>query len=326
MEILVVGCGYTGGRLAARLVREGLPVAGTTRDPARAEELRAEGIRPLVLDLRAEGALETLARRSSASEGFTACFWLVPPVTPAAPEGVEAAARALELFRPPPGRFVYVSSTSVYGDRGGEWVDEDSTPNPDSEAGAARLAAERKVLAAGHGRGIQTCVARVAGIYGPDRTLAEALRSGRYQVVEESEAWSNRIHVDDLVEALMAMARRGRDGRIYNVCDDRPHRPAEYAGLTASLIDVEVPRITEEDARASYAPSRLARKLGSKRVSNRRLREELGVELRYPSFREGVPAALAARPATRRITPSVRPGSPPSPRPPRPPTPPPPSS
>lgn len=286
-RVLVVGCGYTGRRLARRLLEAGQDVAGTTRDRERAASLRAEGIRPLVLDVEEEDAAARLGE-----EAPHACYYLVPPL-----EGApEAAARAAEAVGGAAlEAFVYASSTSVYGDRGGERVDETADPAPDSPAGEARLEAERSLLEQAELPGPRARIGRIAGIYGPGRSLEDAIAAGRYHLVEGTEAWSNRIHVEDLVTALVAVWRRGEDGRVYNLSDDEPHRSADFARRVAELAGLELPTITLEEARRRYSADRLARKLGSKRVSNRRLREELGVELLYPTYREGLAALFGGR-------------------------------
>lgn len=291
MRILVLGCGYTGERLGLRLLAEGHEVHGTTRSRERAAALAAAGIRPLRLDAGRPGDI-----RRAAETAPELAFHLIPPPgrEPPRPPDRDPAADLLAAIPAPRLRcFVYVGSTSVYGDRGGEWVDETTPPRPDSPLGGARLAAEEAVRRVAEERhGGRARFARVAGIYGPGRTLAESIREGRYHVLEDAPAWSNRIHVDDLVEALRAIALRGRDGEVYNLADGRPHRSAEYAHLVAGLIGAEPATITEREARERYGADRLARKLSSKRVSSRKMREELGVEPRYPDIRAGVPAAL----------------------------------
>ncbi len=318
-EALVVGCGYTGLRLARLLLEEGHEVVGTTRDPDRAERLADVGVRPLLVDLATDEGVRTLA-----SESPDVCFHLVPPVAPAGgrartddgdadaagsaaggdgsdgeadgslpddgPLAVERVIRALR--RAPLEAFVYGSSTGVYGDRGGDWVDESDVPRPDSPAGRRRLAAERAVLRCGWEWDCRPRIGRIAGIYGPDRVLLDAIRSGRYHVVEGLDAWTNRIHVDDLARGLAAVWRGGENGRVYDLADGHPHRSSDFARLVADLAGLELPTLTREEARERYSEKRWARKAGSKRVRGRRLREELGVEPRYPSYREGVPAAL----------------------------------
>lgn len=285
-EVLIVGCGYTGLRLGSRLVGAGHRVVGTTRSPGRAARLEAAGVEALVLDLGSPGAAGALARKSP-----EVVFHLAPPVGEEPGAEIERLVRV--LGRAPLETFIYASSTSVYGDRGGQAVDASSLPRPDSAGGRARLATERRVLEAGWTFDARPRIARIGGIYGPGRTLREAIREGRYHVIEGVEAWSNRIHIDDLVEGLVAIWRRGENGRIYDLVDDEPHPSGDFARLVADLCGLDLPSLTLGEARAAYGAERLARKLASKRVSNRRLREELGVDLRYPSYREGLPAALA---------------------------------
>lgn len=291
-DVLIVGCGYTGRRLGKRLLAEGHHVVGTTRDRSKAVALAETGVHPRILDVTVP---ETVRELASAAPDV--CFYLAPPGSregggeTGPGEGVAAVIRTLR--RAPMEAFVYVSSTSVYGDRGGEWVAESDPPRPDSRTGRARLEAERTVLRVGAAHDARPRIVRPAGIYGPGRTLRRRIEEGRYHLVEGIEAFSNRVHVEDLVTSLVAAWRRGSPERLYNACDDRPHPTSEYGRLHAEALGVELPRISLPEARERYSEERMARKLASKRVSNRRLREELSVELRYPTVAEGVPAALA---------------------------------
>lgn len=288
MRALIAGCGYTGLRLAARLLSDGLEVVGTVCTPANISRLEGAGITPLLVD--ADDSDSTLGLERVAPD---VCFFLIPPAPLAEDAASARLSRVMEALRRAPLEcFVYASSTAVYGDRGDETVSESDLPRPDSAKGKARLAAERTVLELGWRLDSRPRVARIAGIYGPGRTLGPAIREGRYQLIAGRESWSSRIHVDDLVTALIAVWRAGASGRLYNLCDDQPHRSSEYARLTASLLGLDLLEISEEGARSLYPADRLARVLASRKVSNRRIREELGVRPRYPSFREGLPAAL----------------------------------
>lgn len=290
-DALILGCGYTGIRLGRRLRDEGHDVTGTTRSEDRAARLEEAGLRSLRLDVTDPDGLRKLEEQAP-----DVCFYLIPPVRRQEDgertylDPTEDVVKALR--RAPLEAFVYGSSTSVYGDRGGDRVDENAIPRPDSSLGRARLEAERSILRCGWEWDCRPRIGRISGIYGPGRTMRRYIASGRYHVIEDADPWSNRIHVDDLVTGLVAIWRRGENGRVYNLVDDEPHHSAEFAGLVAELLGVEIPTITVAEARQRYSESRLARKLGSKRVSNRRLREELEVELEHPTFREGVPAAL----------------------------------
>lgn len=284
---LIVGCGYAGQRLAARLVAEGCAVAGTTRNLERATRLESGGVRPLVGELTDRELLREMDRF-----GPEVVFYFVPP----ADEGDSDLRRVLKATaRAPLEAFVYASSTSVYGDRNGDWVDETTTPRPEGAAAEARQAAERVVVGAGWDYQTPTRVCRITGIYGPGRTLRRLLEVGDYLLIEGRDTWVNRIHVDDLVSGLIAAWRRGGDGRVYNLADDEPHRASEFAILAARLHSLPRPEwVSEEEAARRLSERRLRRKAGSKRVRNRRLHEELRVELRYPNYREGLRAAIVS--------------------------------
>jgi nucleoside-diphosphate-sugar epimerase len=282
---LIVGCGYAGVRLAGRLIETGCAVVGTTRSEARGVELERMGVRPLVGDLTERQVLRELDRL-----GPEVVFYFVPP----AEEGEDPLGKVLAATaRAPLEAFVYASSTSVYGDRGGEWVDETDLARPEGRSAEARLAAERVVIGAGWSYQTPTRVCRITGIYGPGRTLRGLLKRGDYLLIRDADTWVNRIHVDDLASGLVAAWRRGGDSRVYNLVDDEPHRALEFACLAADLHGLPRPRwVDEGEAAERLSDSRLRRKTGSKRVRNRRMREELGVKLRYPTFREGLPAAI----------------------------------
>lgn len=288
MKALIAGCGYSGLRLARRLIADGIEVVGTVRDPRGVPALEALGIRSLLMDAdddRSVRSLETVAP--------DVCWCLIPPAPlERDPDAGRVTRIVTALRRAPLECFVYASSTGVYGDRRGDPVDESTVPRPDSPKGSARLASERKLLELGWRLDSRVRIARIGGIYGPERTLGPAIRAGRYVLIAGRDSWTSRIHVDDLAAALVAIWRAGANGRVYNVCDDEPHLSSDHARLTASLLGLDLQEVSEEEARTLYAPDRLARRLASRRVSNRRLREELEVELAYPTYREGVPASL----------------------------------
>jgi nucleoside-diphosphate-sugar epimerase len=285
---LIVGCGYTGLRLAARLqaMRFDGPIVGTTRSEERSGELAAVGVEPLVGGLTEREAL----RRIERLDPRLVVYFVPPRLSGEDPlPGVLRALKgsALEAF-------LYASSTSVYGDRGGDWVDETSEVRPDSLTAKARHAAEQRVLEAVKAWGVAARVCRITGIYGPGRTLRRALESGDYVLIEGHDAWVNRVHVEDLVSGLVAAWKRGRDGAVYNLTDDEPHRASDFANLAARLHGLPAPNwVGRYEASQRLSEQRLRRKLDSKRVRNQPLREELSVTLEYPSFRTGLPAAVS---------------------------------
>jgi nucleoside-diphosphate-sugar epimerase len=283
---LVLGCGYVGQRIGKRLSEMGLRVVGSTRSLERAAQLEAAGVEPLVGQLSDSKTLKQVRQL-----GTDEVVYLVPPTT----DGKDPLRSVLDVAgRAGLQAFVYVSSTSVYGDRGGEWVDE-STPVDPAGVGLARYEAERAVIEAARAGRVPGRVCRVTGIYGPGRTLRALLESGEYVLVREGDAWVNRIHVDDLVTALLASLRGGTDGQLYNLADDEPHRTSEFANLAADLQGLNRPRwVSETEANELLGEVRLRRKLDSKRVRNASMKDELGVRLAYPSYRTGLPAAVAA--------------------------------
>lgn len=293
-----MGCGYVGIRLAIRLREAGVNVFGTTRDADRAVELEGSGVTPIVGQLTDRTTARELDR-----VGPDVVFYLVPPQRTAPdplPEVLDALARA------PLEAWIYASSTSVYGDRDGAWVDEATPVRLESGRARARHAAERATLEAGWSYQAPVRICRLAGIYGPGRTLRAPLSRGDYLLIRGHDTWVNRIHVDDLVTALVAAWPKGRAGRVYNVSDGAPHRASEFALLAARLHGLPEPEWVEiEEARERYGESRLRRKLNSKRVKSERMRTELGVELEYPDYRSGLPAAVEPE---RRARPGRRPG------------------
>ena len=284
---LVIGCGYTGIRLARRLLEAGLRVVGTSRRADRGQETGTAGIEFLTGDLRDADLQSRLGELAPSVVAYC-----VPPQATDDPLAAVLAATS----NPSLEAFLYASSSSVYGDRGGAWVDENTAIAPDDPGDTERYAAEQIVIRAGMD-GIPTRVCRITGIYGPGRTLRRPLESGQYALIEGHDAWVNRIHVDDLVTGLIAAWLSGSAARVYNMVDERPHRSSEFANLAADLNHLPRPAwISEAEASVRYGPAELRRKLASKRVRCSRLREELGVELKHPGFLTGLVAAVAQEP------------------------------
>jgi nucleoside-diphosphate-sugar epimerase len=283
---LIVGCGYTGERLAARLLEMDFRVVGTTRNEERAAELEAMGVEPLVGQLADK---EVLLRIDKLGPELVAYF--VPPQ----PERDPLAKVLSATARAPVEAFLYASSTLVYGDRGGDWVDETTMVNPENPEALVRHVAERQIVEAAWSYQTPTRVCRISGIYGPGRALRASLESGDYVLIRDHDTWVSRIHVEDLVGGLLGAWRKGGDGRVYNMTDDEPHRASEFANLAAQLHGLPAPEwIDEAEARERLDEVRLRRKLASKRVRSVRLKQDLQVELQYPTYREGLPAAVAA--------------------------------
>ncbi|MDP3172944.1 MAG: SDR family oxidoreductase [Phenylobacterium sp.] len=284
MKLFVFGYGYAARALARRLTPKGWSIAATYRDDDDAERMRAEGVEPVAL-----GDEAALAAQLASTD---ALLITAPPSAagcPALKPLVPALARAGAF----PDWVGYLSTTGVYGDRGGRWVFEDGRLAALSTEGARRVAAERDWLQVGRGMGLTVCVFRLPGIYGPGRSPFDRLRAGTARRMAADGQVFSRIHVDDLAAGLEASIARPRAGGIYNLCDDEPASGAEVVAHAAGLIGVEPPAQTALDLDA-MSPQARRFYAENKRVSNARAKAELGWRPVYPTYREGLRAVLAA--------------------------------
>jgi nucleoside-diphosphate-sugar epimerase len=278
---LVIGCGYLGRRVAARWVAAGHRVYATTRSAARGAELRALGAELVVCDVLDRAGLRALPD----ADALVYCVGFdrgagrpMREVYVGGLGNVLAELARREAAGARAARFIYVSSTGVYGQTGGGWVDETAATDPVEESGCVVLEAERLL----RGRRPDAVVLRFAGIYGPGRLIRSvAVRAGE-PLAGDPDGWLNLIHVEDGAAAVDAAAGCGRPGAVYNVCDDRPVRRRDFYARLASVLGAPPPRFVAPPAHHDAA---------DRRVANRRMREELGVALRYPSYEEGLPAS-----------------------------------
>lgn len=300
-RLFCFGLGFCATALAAELPGEGWRVAGTVRGEDKARRLRRQGIEAVVFDGGA--ATEALV---AALDGTTHLLDSIPPPAPDGKESARPRAAPLEAVAPPlallAGEIVrlerlqwagYLSTTGVYGDRGGGWVDEATPPAPTLERARRRLAAEQAWLLLHERYGLPVHLFRLAAIYGPGRGVLEQLRSGRARRIVKPGQLFSRIHVRDIVATLQASMARPRGGAIYNLCDDAPAAPDRVVCHAAALLGLPPPPAEAfEEAELSTMARSFYR--DNKRVANRRIKEELGVRLRYPSWREGLAAEAAA--------------------------------
>ena len=281
-HMLFLGLGYAASFLARRL--EGFRISGTAREAEGLAAIEGRGWKGWLFDGSAPLPEE-------AWEGVSHVLSSIPP-----DEEGDPALRALGAAlcrRAPALRWVgYLSTVGVYGDHGGAWVDEDTPLAPVSERGRRRLAAERAWLALGEEAGLPVHVFRLPGIYGPGRNPLVKAREGRRRalVVKEGQVFS-RIHVEDLADALMASMARPRPGAIYNVTDEEPAPPHEVALFAHRLLGLRPPPLVPFEE-AELSPMARSFYGESKRVSNRRLKAELGWSPRHPTYREGLRALL----------------------------------
>ena len=275
MHIVIFGCGYLGARAARLWQNERQRVTVVTRSPQRALDLAATGLEPIVADVSRP---ETLSK-------LPACDLLLYSIgydrTATASrqavtvDGLRAVQSAIADRC---GKWIQISSTSVYGQTDGGWVDEDSACQPTEESGQLQLAAEQIVR-----ENSRALILRLSGIYGPGRLLTriESLRA-QEPLNGDPEGWLNLIHVDDAARIVCAAAERGSGGKTYLVSDDQPIRRREYYGLLAQRLELPPPR---------FGTSRGPRGNSNKRCRNGRLQTELQVTLQYPTIATGLPAA-----------------------------------
>lgn len=298
-SLFCFGLGYTGMRLAHLAMERGWRVAGTCRGADKAETLRALGIQAIAFD----GEQASPAVRDALVE-TTHLVISIPPGADGDPAlyahggDLETQAKSLQWVG-------YLSTTGIYGDCNGDWIDETRTPNPATPENQRRLMAENAWLDFGARTDTPTHIFRLPGIYGPEgRSPIDALRSGRARRIVKPGQVFNRIHVDDIVAVLLASIEHPNPGRIYNLSDDQPAPADEVLSFAATLLGVEPP---PAESFESVELSPFARHFYAecKRVANNRIKNELGVRLRYPTYREGLRAiaesltdAKAATPPT----------------------------
>jgi len=280
-HLLILGCGYVGTKLASACMAEGVQVTAMTRSAVRAAELEALGIHTVIASSPADIpdallasvqlVVDSIPLTRETSEMFASQVQWLPQIS-AGLTGLQWAG--------------YLSTTGVYGDAGGEWVDESYGCHPTSARGAERLIAEQCWLDSG----LPAEVFRLAGIYGPERNITGRLKAGGYKAVAwQPPHWSNRIHVDDIVAALMAAMSEPRAGRIVNLADDEPLPHVDYVTGMARMIGAVMPEIlTPEQGEEELSPMALEFFRDNKRISNRLLHRELLPQLHYPSFRDAV--------------------------------------
>lgn len=284
MRLLVFGYGFAARALARRLKPAGWSIAAAVRDRAAIPALAAEGVEAIATD-DAEGLVR-------AAGEARAILVTAPPTAEGCP-GLAALVPAIARSRAFPDWIGYLSTTGVYGDRGGRWVIETSRLAAQSVEGARRVAAERGWLDAGRGMGLTVAVFRLPGIYGPGRSALDRLRAGQAKRITSPGQVFSRIHVDDLAAGLEASLARPRAGGIYNLCDDEPCPNSEVVAYAARLLGMQPPPEVPLAA-AALSPAAQRFYAESKRVSNARAKAELGWRPAYPSYREGLAAVLAA--------------------------------
>jgi nucleoside-diphosphate-sugar epimerase len=286
-RLLIVGCGDIALRALSQLARI-YQVFGLVRTAAQADRIAAQGAIPLT------GDLDDPATLSALSGVADLVLHLAPPG-----ESGERDQRSANLIAAlsarPPARLVYISTSGVYGDCGGAWVDEERPLAPQTVRALRRVDAERSLLAWGGRSGVAVAVLRVPGIYAAERLPLAQLKRGSPVLRAEDDVYTNHIHADDLAAICLAALERAAAGRVYNASDDSEMKMGDYFDLVADRAGLpRPPRIARAAAEAgAIAEGLLSFMRESRRLVNTRMKAELGVRLRYPSVHEGVPPLVA---------------------------------
>ncbi len=286
--VLIIGCGYLGRRLGGDLLRAGYRVRGMTRSEEHSKAIAGAGIEPVIGDVSLP---ETLG---PALAGVAIVYHMLGGMrgTPDELRGlhVEGTRNVLDALPASVRRYVYVSSTAVYGQTDGDWVDETALTEPSSNLGRLRVEAEALVRAANGRHGLQAVILRPSSIYRPAAPLYKQIKEGGYKVSSDPTKWMNHIYIDDFLAAMVLAAARGQGGEAYNLTDDEPHPAGGYFAFIADIMRVPRPPVTYEPPEEGCAV--LVRE-SDKRVSNAKIRAHFSWTPKFPSYREGVLDASA---------------------------------
>lgn len=275
-KLVILGHGYVAGFLTPLMREAGWQVIGTTRSDVA--PLLNAGAEPVIWDTNDADVLrETLA-------GADAVLSSVPPIA-----GVDPIPAMIGTAAP--AWSGYLSSTSVYGDAGGAWVDEDSPTNPTSQRGQARLDAEAAWTACAEANGSALHIFRLAGIYGVGRGPFTRLENGTARRIEKAGQVFSRIHAEDIAQAIAMAIAAPKPGSLWNLADDQPAPPQDVIEAAALMADMPVPPLEAYEG-AGLGPAALAFYADNRRISNRRIKDELGWSPRYPTYREGLSQIL----------------------------------
>lgn len=296
MRILIVGCGDVGLRLARRLKGRARLYA-LTHSPERHSLLRAAGVTPIAGDLDRRRGLERLTGLADVVMHFA------PPPAEGAHDPrtrhlLAALARRGSLSRRGGGKvLVYISTSGVYGDCGGEFVAETRTLRPHNARAKRHVDAERQLRAHGRRGDARVGILRAPGIYAADRMPAERVRKGLPVIVAEDDVYTNHIHAEDLARLAWTVALRGRPNRVYHAVDDSGLKMGDWFDVVADHLALpRPPRLARAEVMAAVTPAMRSFLSESRRLLNRRIKAELRFRLAYPSVREGLAGAVV-RPA-----------------------------
>jgi nucleoside-diphosphate-sugar epimerase len=285
--MLIAGCGDLGQRVGVRARQRGEAVICLVRSDESVRRLAAAGLSARALDLDGAVTLDDEAQRQSQ------VFYFAPPPSQGASD--PRIGRFLDALDARPRRIVYVSTTGVYGNCHGEWVDETRAPNPQVDRARRRFDAEQRLLRWRETHGGEVVILRVAGIYGPGKLPLQRLRDQVPMIAEADAPWTNRIHIDDLVRVAEAAMTRGADGEAYNVSDGHPGNMRDYFDRVADMFGLpRAPVVDLADAGDRLSPGMLSYLAESRRLDNRKMLDAFGLTLAYPDLASGLQACIEA--------------------------------
>lgn len=286
-KLFCFGYGYTCDYLGYELEqRGGWKISGTTRDPERQRALKERGIGSYIFDYE-----HPLADPLFFMEGATHLLISTPPDDEGDPAFLVHAHDILQI--PTLEWIGYLSTTGVYGDRGGGDVDETSSIQPTSRRGTRRAKAEEQWLSLAEANNLPVHIFRLAGIYGPGRSALDSVRAGVARRINKPGHAFGRIHVEDIVNTLLASFKNPSPGEIYNVIDDMPAPSHEVIEYACNLLGRPPPPLIDFDE-ADLAPITRSFYMDNRRVKNHKIRNELGVNLKYPDYKAGLDGCLEA--------------------------------
>lgn len=283
-QINIFGCGYLGSGLAKAHLAAGDRVLGLVRSPESVAALRTQGIEAQLLDM--DDADSSAWPEAILEVGLS--YYLIPPPKSGT---IDSRSQRLLARLQGPGRVILASTTGVYGDCGGDWVDETRPPQPTEPRALRRLSAEQQWQDWARAKAAELIILRLPGFYGPGRLPRKRLEQGLPVLVEASSPWSNRIHIQDLTNACLAAMDLGRAGEIYNLSDGHPGTMTDYFNQVADHLGLpRPPQITLDAVPEQLSAGMQGYLRESRRIDNSKMLRELGLTLSYPTLAQGLSA------------------------------------
>jgi len=281
-KVLIIGCGYIGKKVAAWHLKQNDHVIALTHSKTNVDYLQALGIETI------EGDLDVIETLTALSVENTLIYYFAPPPSEGLTDTRMQHFCQVLTSSNLPTKLVLISTTGVYGDCQGAWIDETQPLNPQADRAKRRVDAEQVLTAWTDKYHVPLAILRVAGIYGAGRLPVKRLQQGLPVLEEKASPYSNRIHADDLVQACIAASMNDKTG-IYNITDGQPSTMTDYFNHVADAVNLpRPPMITPEIAQQTLSEGMLSYLAESKRIRNQKMVEILGVKLRYPNLKVGL--------------------------------------